>query len=155
LTQAQRLRQRKRLLRKRPKVKLFDESKNNRDLVIVRMLRDYDQIAIVWGSYFSLRELIKIGTVCKRFYGITGKQELLRGNQQVIKDQEQQVFVMVPDYQYPSGMTTNPHRASNSVQHASIKRCPTELLQNGKRQAYLQAPPIDIFSLNNSDGVAD
>ena len=61
---ATRIRDRKRL-RKRPAIKLFDESRYNKKLPICKLLYDNEPITIVWATYFSLRDLIKIGTVCK------------------------------------------------------------------------------------------
>ena len=58
----------------------------------------------------------------------------------------------VPDYQYPSGLMTTPHRISEGPK--GFMRSPSELLQN-RGQLYLQGPPIDLFSLKDSDGIAE
>lgn len=44
---------------------------------MLRILLQEEQVAFVTLGYFSIRELLKLGIVCKRFYWLTGNQELI------------------------------------------------------------------------------
>lgn len=50
---------------------------HNRRLVLIRSLVTNERVAFFTLSNFSLRELLKLGRVCKRFYWLTGNQDLI------------------------------------------------------------------------------
>jgi hypothetical protein len=162
---------RKRFIQKKAvPIQVFDQSVFNNRTPFFRVLRimenglgEKQSIAFEIFSFFTIRELILLGQVCKRFYELVGQQELINTYSHRTLTLQKKNVTSVPDFSRSKTMISPEkiQKALAKMGEEDMNRTQPEIKRNnlseGSNEYYAGCKsfhfykPNENFSLNGSD----